>query len=285
MIFATFLVWFTAQMRMTELVELHLYILTKPVIYGQDLSFICSSDVRDKTSLYSWYWFKNDRILYTGSSPGNDVDIDKYEENKVTENIRKLTIKDFEFSDIQNYKCVHAFNETSLDLDIESYNFVYLGNRSIMETMLQDNRIIVNLFEVSPVPTCSIIIKNSYLSMTEHSRFKDVYLYSISFQRILRCGYGDIITNVECDVGGLKFNKAVNISCALSDPNYKTQPYILATVVPISVIMIAAIIITSVIVHRKRELKSARDLDSDVENDPQRELFLECNTATINIQS
>lgn len=104
--------------------ELHLFIQTNPVIYGQDLSLICSSDVQDKTSLNAWYWFKNDRILFYGGSPRSDVDIDKFEENKVTENIRKLTIKDFEFSDIQNYKCAHAFNETSLDLDIEAYQFV-----------------------------------------------------------------------------------------------------------------------------------------------------------------
>lgn len=104
--------------------ELHLYIHTKPVIYGQDMSLLCSFDVPNTTSIYSWYWFKNDRILYTGGAPGSDVDIDKYEENQVTENIRKLTITDFEFSDIQNYKCVHAFNEASLNLNTEADNFV-----------------------------------------------------------------------------------------------------------------------------------------------------------------
>lgn len=56
--------------------------------------------------------------------------------------------------------------------------------------------------------------------MTEHRRFKDVYLYNISFQRIVQCGNGDIMTNIECDVGGFKFNKAVHIRCALSGKHY-----------------------------------------------------------------
>lgn len=104
--------------------ELHLYIDTKPVIYGQDLSFICYSDGPAKTSLSSWYWFKNDRILFQDGSPRNDVDSFKYNENRVTENIRNLTISDFEFSDIQNYKCRHAFKEAILDLDTEASKFV-----------------------------------------------------------------------------------------------------------------------------------------------------------------
>lgn len=90
-------------------------------MYGKDLSFICSSDIKD-TSL--WYWFKNDSILFTSGLPGNKVDTQKYTEYKVTENIRKLTITDLEFSDIQNYKCFHAFQKAWLNLPSEANNFV-----------------------------------------------------------------------------------------------------------------------------------------------------------------
>lgn len=91
------------------------------MIYGQELSFVCSSNITDSSS---WYWFLNNNILFNSGVPGNDVDIHKYKENRVTENIRNLTISDFAFSDIQNYTCVHALESALLDLTSEAYTFV-----------------------------------------------------------------------------------------------------------------------------------------------------------------
>lgn len=102
-----------------DLTELH--IVTKPVIYGQELSFVCSSNVTDSSL---WYWFLNKNILFSSGLPVNDVDMNKYKENRVTENIRNLTISDFDFSDIQNYTCVHALESALLDLTSEAYTFV-----------------------------------------------------------------------------------------------------------------------------------------------------------------
>lgn len=91
------------------------------MIYGQELSFVCSSNITDSSS---WYWFLNNNILFSSGVPGNDVDTHKYKENRVTENIRNLTILDFAFSDIQNYTCVHALESALLDLTSEAYTFV-----------------------------------------------------------------------------------------------------------------------------------------------------------------
>lgn len=40
---------------------------------------------------------------------------------------------------------------------------------------------------------------------------------------MVQCGNGDIITNVECDVGGLRYNTVLNISCGLSGKNSCTD--------------------------------------------------------------
>ncbi|CAC5410236.1 unnamed protein product [Mytilus coruscus] len=277
----TFLVWI-AVLAVTELTELHIDNDTKPVIYGQELSFVCSSNVTDTSS---WYWFLNNNILFSSGLPGKDVDIHKYKENRVTENIRHLTISDFEFSDIQNYTCLHAFEGAWLDLTSEAYNFVFLDNSTSIETRLQGNLIIVDLFNVSPVPSCSISVKSSNIPMKEHNISKDVYLYNVSFQLNVQCNNGDIITNVQCDVGGLNLYKSVNINCPFSDD--KTNPQTLAIAVTTTTALIAVVIVISVTVQRTRKLllSGGQEKDSDADNTTNAEPLLDKNISSINIQS
>lgn len=270
----TFLVWI-AELTVTEFTELH--IVTKPVIYGQELSFVCSSNVTDSSP---WYWFLNNNILFSSGLPVNNVDINKYKENRVTENIRNLTISDLDFSDIQNYTCVHALENAFLDLTSEAYTFVFLDNMTSIETRLHGYLTIVDLFNVSPVPTCSIFVKNNYIPMKEHSIYKDVYLYNVSFQLNLQCSDHVLITHVQCDVGGLNLNKSVNINCPLSDN--KTKPHTLGIAVTISFVLIAVVMviaITLVIVQRKRNLllSEGTEIDSDADNTTNAEPLLDKN--------
>ncbi|VDI05223.1 Hypothetical predicted protein, partial [Mytilus galloprovincialis] len=222
--------------------------------------------------------------------PVNDVDMNKYKENRVTKNIRNLTISDFDFSDIQNYTCVHALESALLDLTSEAYTFVFLNNSTSIETRLHGNLTIVDLFNVSPVPTCSVFLKNRYIPMTEYSIYKDVYLYNVSFKLNMECSNEDIITYVKCDIGGLNLNTTVKINCQSSDEKTNQQTLVITVVVIAVVIVISVtLIIVRYNVKAKKgivtKMLNVDGIDSDADNTTNAEPLLDKHESSIDIQS
>lgn len=192
---------------------------TNPVTYGEDVNLECSS-----LELHSvWHWFKHNVLLYRNHLPTPDLNIYKYEEMKIDDNHRRLTIHNFENADIARYSCTNGINGDFIDLSLKSDQFIHFDN-STNATVLQQQtifgiRVTVTVSNVSPMPICHLEIENITFALNISRPLPQEAIASVIFQPTVFnvtffCRQPKKTFYFVCDIGGLTLEENVKKKCS-----------------------------------------------------------------------
>lgn len=225
--------------------QVHVFLHTDPVRYGNDLHLECSSLQYHPV----WHWFEDDKFLFRNTLPASDLNFDKYNVKVIDDNNTQLIIHGFEFVDIGRYLCTNGIYGDVIDLSHESNKFVYIDNSTKSTVLQQESAFGISLTplvsNVSPLPVCQLEIENNTFPVNISKTLLQGAISSFVFQTIEFKAAFFCMKPVKpfrfvCDIGGIALKRDFEKHC--SDLHKRKDETTSLKLLPKTLIVIACLL-------------------------------------------
>lgn len=232
-------------------------ITTKPVVIGKEAILACSGYNCPSNKTRKWLGGKKYDLLCFDYQSKN---ISKYEMRSNGTDF-ELIIKSFSFSDLNcEYTCACGFNQYTnmLRLDEEEVIYPPVVHDHSRTHSHEDLKFQINVsMEVYPLPTCTIVSKDSVLLINRsvvkrpegELKLFEVLVQTTTGTDVVSCGEN---LTLDCEVGSIHYQHVLKKPYSCKDHREQSNPQYFTMAGIILALVLVLLIVSTVILMKKR---------------------------------